>query len=248
MNKSFGVYVVVGAALVLAGVTLTMWLSQGEQEDLSAPSEQAESLETPLPDGFAFFEPFQDSPLEVLEILDAPVPVVVLPSLEPPVEIVETSADTAEEPIIIEPVVPTPVLFPRPSAALVNEIEPSPILAVAEPIRNVHVPTVPAQEEPAKPVQEASAVSVAVAPMSHVYFYTGIPVRPAPMPIVPMHTFSYASYTSVTYTHTSVVHPYVVHPYVAPVFPYIAPSWECVPRVVYFPPPPVRRMWYAIVF
>ena len=234
MNKSFVIYVAVCVSSIFVGIMLTTWLTRGPQETPSPISEQAASFASLVPDEFAFTEPFQDEPQEVPEkeipekpavpaipaVLEVPVPTVIQ-SPELPVELSGLFSDTAEEPFVPEPIILPPVVIPQPPVAQMDEVKIATASTVADPVEEVSVaPTTVA------PV----AVATATTPVSHVYFYTGIPVRPAPVPIVPMNTFVYASsYASVVFTHTSVMQPYVV-----PAFtPQVVPVWVGTPTLVY---------------
>jgi len=119
--------------------------------------------------------------------------------------------------------------------------EPAPIAAVVETPEDTSAST---------------ASTASVTPGSYVYFFTGVPVQPAPMPIAPTTYFAYSGFT---FTSVSVVSAPVVQPYyVAPVFvPQMVPSRMATPRwvysqgaffnsQVYFPYQPVYNAVYVI--
>jgi len=239
--KRTGIYIVIGASLILVGVVLVNLLPLEQRETPSILPDQATLFEELLPTIPLSEE--ADIPVEVLAEVAMPfnnngfpVPVVTLPldipvPLDVPVELSGLFAEPAEVLPASEPVLIQPVVVLQPLVALEEEavVEELPIFVSVEPVQ--------------------ATPSTAPVPPAYIYFFTGIPVQPAPMPIA-LHT---GGFMPVTFVPVPVIQSQVV-----PVFtPRVVPSRVGAPRLVYpngvvirptvyFPNQPFRNVLRAV--
>jgi len=234
MMKRTGACIVICVSLILVGVILAELFPLEQKKVSSILPEQAASFELLLPT--TSLPEIVDMPVEVpaevavsfaSEALLAPA---MSQPLELPLELSELFAEPAAElpapePVLIQPsVVPQSLVVLREEAVVVEE--------------RVSV----------EPVQATLCNPVPAVP-KYIYFYTGIPVQPAPMPaMIPTGGFK-----PVTFIPAPVIQSPVI-----PVFtPRVVPSRVGAPRLVYpngvvikptvyFPNQPFRNVLRAV--
>jgi len=225
-------FIAVFALLIVMGIILGRMFStqQTVDEEVAAVPfldfDQSELLFEPPPLRL-FSEAVVVPPEEPAE----PVAPPELPAVDPlPSALSALFAEPAEEPVITEPTLPPATIFTPPATVLAEEA----VAVVEDEVVVIEQPVPAPEPAPAASVVEtpddtpASAASTeSLAPGSYVYFFTGVPVQPAPM--------TYFTYSGFTFMSVSVVPAPAVQPtYVAPVFvPQVVPSRMGASRWVY---------------
>ena len=219
-------YIVVVASLIVGGVVFVKPLPFDQRKPSSVLSEQVALFESLLPE-------VADRPAKIPaeptahcahDILPAPS---IVASSEPQDLLIEPLEEQpAFEPARLPPAIPQSLVTPM------DEVEAPFTLASATPAqRVVHASTPPAQETPA-------------APVSYIYFFTGVPVKPAPTATV----FYSGGFASVTAASTQTMQTYAVPVFVPQIVPSRvgAPKWVysngvVIKPKVYFPNQPIRN-------
>jgi len=238
--KRTGAYIVICVSLILVGVILAKLLPLEQKKVSSILPEQAASFELLLPTiplpGIVDMPVEMPAEVAVSVASEAPLaPAISLP-LELPVELSELFTEPAEELPVSEPVLIQPSVVLQSLVALREEA------AVVEELPSI------------EPVQATLCTPVPAVP-KYIYFYTGIPVQPAPMPAM-VHTggvLHTGGFMSVTFVPAPVIQSPVI-----PVFtPRVVPSRVGAPRLiysngvvirptVYFPNQPFRNVLRAV--
>ena len=214
------IFIAVFALLIVVGLVLG-WVFSPDQ------TVEEEASSSFLSDQTGFFEPppmrlFSEGVAVPNEEPMEPVAPPVHPPTDPlPSALSALFVEPAEELTMTEPILPLPTSPPLSLAAVVEEtieaVEEDVVVEQPAPDPN------PALVDSVAAMPDTPATTVSVVSGSYIYFFTGVPVQPAPMLAVPMTYFSYTS--GFTFTSVSVVSAPVVQPYVVPVFvPQVVPN------------------------
>jgi len=193
------------ALLIAVGVIVVKLLPVGQQKEPSILHSQAAILELLLPEKFDLPAEIPAAPADFIASEVLPAPTVVLPLEFLPLLDEPKKESSTLEPAILQQWV-------APSTRAPSAVVPQSLVVQSE------------ETEKLPPLAPATS-STSTAPASYVYFYTGVPVKPMPIPAV-----VYANgFTTITVVPTSSIHSYVV-----PVFtPQVVPSRIGAPKLVY---------------